>query len=89
MGCGSRAGPAAQAVKGAWALSSWRSRLGRGCSPKTTRASPDGALREFYDRGPMAATVKCPWCAEEILAEARKCKHCGEFFVDKEAGRRL
>jgi len=22
---------------------------------------------------------KCSFCAEEILAEARKCKHCGEF----------
>ena len=25
---------------------------------------------------------KCSFCAEEILAEARKCKHCGEF-VDR------
>jgi len=22
---------------------------------------------------------KCSFCAEEILADARKCKHCGEF----------
>lgn len=23
------------------------------------------------------STVECPFCAEEILAKARKCKHCG------------
>ena len=27
---------------------------------------------------PPAAKKKCPACAELILAEARKCKHCGE-----------
>jgi hypothetical protein len=25
------------------------------------------------------ASRKCEFCAEEILAEAKKCKHCGEF----------
>lgn len=25
----------------------------------------------------------CPFCSEEILIEAKKCKHCGEF-LDKE-----
>ncbi len=24
--------------------------------------------------------TRCPYCAEEILATARKCKHCGEWI---------
>ena len=24
--------------------------------------------------------AKCPFCAEEILADAKKCKHCGEWL---------
>ena len=30
----------------------------------------------------MEETKKCPYCCEEILATAKKCKHCGEWFED-------
>lgn len=29
-------------------------------------------------------TKRCPYCGEEILAVAQKCKHCGEWLVDQE-----
>ena len=28
-------------------------------------------------------TKRCPYCSEEILMEAKKCKHCGEFLDKK------
>lgn len=30
---------------------------------------------------PAVSTRKCAYCAEEILADAKKCKHCGEFVT--------
>lgn len=32
---------------------------------------------------------KCPYCAEDILDKAVKCKHCGEFLYETNAARRL
>jgi predicted amidophosphoribosyltransferase len=31
-------------------------------------------------------TKRCPFCAEEILVAAKKCKHCGEFLARAKAG---
>lgn len=39
--------------------------------------------REVHSRSPMPTAehlVPCPYCAEMILAVARKCKHCGEML---------
>lgn len=29
------------------------------------------------------STVNCPYCAEKILADAKKCKHCGEWVSNE------
>jgi len=35
---------------------------------------------------PERTVKQCPYCAETILASARKCKHCGEFLDRATAG---
>ena len=36
----------------------------------------------------MEEIIKCPFCGEEIFAEAKKCKHCGEW-LDKDHPREV
>lgn len=31
---------------------------------------------------------RCPYCGEEIMAAAKKCKHCGEWLTNKEDSNR-
>jgi len=43
-------------------------------------------MSESAPRTPSPPPVKrskpCPYCGEQILASAKKCKHCGEFLDD-------
>jgi len=36
--------------------------------------------RDVQDQPDPLAKKPCPYCAEEIMAVAKKCKHCGEFL---------
>jgi DNA-directed RNA polymerase subunit RPC12/RpoP len=51
---------------------------------------PIGTASDFCSAhgGPQVtpdATIRCPFCAEQILASAKKCKHCGEFLEKRNA----
>lgn len=39
-----------------------------------------GLTRKWNDDGAHSNTKRCPFCAETILADARKCKECNEWL---------
>ncbi|MDR2890028.1 MAG: hypothetical protein LBV18_00190 [Alistipes sp.] len=48
------------------------------------RLKRESALEKLKrEQTPERATVACPYCAETIMAEAQKCKHCGEWLAEK------
>jgi DNA-directed RNA polymerase subunit M/transcription elongation factor TFIIS len=49
-------------------------------SGAVTSATPPPLLLDAPENEAVAALYVCPFCAEEIQAEAKKCKHCGEFL---------
>lgn len=49
-------------------------------SGRGSPSAPASVLRHVPVTSPGRATRSCPFCGEEILSVARKCKHCGEFL---------
>lgn len=39
-----------------------------------------GLSRKWNEDGALSNTKRCPFCAESIMADARKCKECGEWL---------
>ena len=48
-----------------------------------TISLPDPPARQSVPPPPQKQTRACPFCGEEILTSAIKCKHCGEFLDGK------
>lgn len=41
------------------------------------------AQKELIETNMEQETKNCPYCGEEIMATAKKCKHCGEWLTDR------
>ena len=48
--------------------------------PITRGAEPFASATSIPSQGQNSQTKRCPFCAEEILAAAIKCKHCGSML---------
>ena len=44
--------------------------------------APPGQVEEVPETGDDPTVIRCPFCSEEILSTAKKCKHCNEWLVD-------
>ncbi len=64
-----------------WSFIGWIAALIWACSGPATVPAPIAVSAPDEPYIGEQATKRCPACAEEILAVARKCKHCGETLA--------